>query len=163
MDQQQLGALPVSPERPKVIGRSVSRGISPNMSKRYKILVIEDNLLLRDSIAVWLELAGYTVAVASDGREGLATVSAERPDLIITDVAMPGLNGIEMIRSMRQFPNGLSRVPILVLTGSFSRFASEAISAGADLALAKPVDPEIMLAQLKHLLKPAAAAFRSAS
>src|SRR5262245_36463576 len=115
---------------------------------KYKILVIEDNVLLRDSIAVWLDLAGYTVAVANDGHEGLAALSSERPDLIITDVAMPGLDGIEMIRAVRQFRSGLSRVPILVLTGSFSEFASKAISAGADQALAKPIDPVIMLAHL---------------
>jgi CheY-like chemotaxis protein len=133
------------------------------MSTRYKILVIEDNLLLRDSIAAWLELAGYTVVVASDGCEGLAVLSREVPDLIITDVGLPGLNGIEVIKSVRRFPSRLGRVPIVVLTGCFTEFARYAISAGADRALAKPVDPEMILAHLTHLLKPAAAMFNSAS
>jgi CheY-like chemotaxis protein len=133
------------------------------MSTQYKVLVIEDNPLLRDSIAAWLELAGYTVVVASDGCEGLAVLSSEAPDLIITDVAMPRLNGIEMIKSVRRFRSRLGRVPIVVLTGCLTEFAQQAISAGADRALAKPVDPEMILAQLTHLLKPARAAFTSAS
>lgn len=133
------------------------------MSTRGKILVIEDNPVTRDSIAVWLELAGYTVVVADDGREGLVVLSNERPDLVITDVAMPRLNGIEMIRSVRQFFSALSRVPILVLTGDFREFASKAISAGANRALAKPVDPKMLLADVKYLLSPPGAAFRAAS
>ena len=119
--------------------------------------------MLRDSIAAWLELAGYTVVVASDGCEGLALLSKEAPDLIITDVGMPGLDGIEVVKSVRRFRSGLSRVPIVVLTGCFSELAPKAISAGADRALAKPVDPDIILAHLTRLLKRAAPAFPSAS
>jgi len=133
------------------------------MSTQHKILVVEDNLLLQDSMAAWLGLAGYTVVVANDGFEGLAALSRERPDLIITDVAMPRLNGIEMIMSARQMPSGQCRIPILVLTGSFSEFASTAISAGADLALPKPVEPNIILAHLSYLLEPAAAELRTPS
>jgi len=133
------------------------------MNTQYKVLVIEDNPLLRDSIAAWLELAGYTVVVASDGCEGLAALYREAPDLIITDVGMPRLNGIEVIKSVRRFPSRLSRVPIIVLTGCFRESASQAISAGADRALSKPVDPDMILAHLTHLLKPAPAAFTPAS
>jgi len=133
------------------------------MSTRVKILIIEDDQLLQDSIAVWLDLAGYEVAVADDGADGLVVLSKVRPDLVITDVVMPRLNGIEMIRSVRQLPSALSRVPILVLTGSLRDFGSEAVSAGADWALAKPVDPEILLIHLRNLLNPPAAAFRAVS
>jgi two-component system alkaline phosphatase synthesis response regulator PhoP len=126
------------------------------VSGPYKILVIEDDPVLRDSIAIWLDLMGYAVVVADDGRDGLAVLSQERPDLVITDIAMPRLNGIEVIRSVRQFPSGLGDVPILVLTGSFTEFASDAISAGADRALAKPVDPKTLLSHMTNLLKPPA-------
>jgi len=136
---------------------------APDMSTRYKILVIEDNPLLRDSIAVWLELAGYSVVAAGDGCEGLAVLSTEMPDLIITDVGMPRLDGIEVIKSVRRFPSSLSSVPIVVLTGCFTELASQAISAGADRALAKPVDPNIMLEHLTYLLEPSSAALTSAS
>jgi DNA-binding response OmpR family regulator len=133
------------------------------MSTRHKLLIIEDDAMVQDSIASLLDLAGYTVVAAGDGCEGLVVLSEERPDLVITDVVMPRLNGIEMIRSVRRFPSVLSRVPIIVLTGSVSEFGSEAISAGADRALAKPVDLKALLAHVRYLLKPAAAAARSAS
>jgi DNA-binding response OmpR family regulator len=84
-------------------------------------------------------------------------LSKERPDLVITDIAMPRLNGIEMIKSVRHFLSAVNRVPILVLTGCFRDRAWEAISAGANRAFAKPVDPEILLAQVKDLLNPPAA------
>jgi len=161
MNHQQIGALPASTEESNTTVKLAKD--APSMSTQYKILVIEDNPVLQDSIAVWLYFAGYTVVVANDGFEGLAELSKELPDLIITDIAMPGLNGIEMIRSVRQFPCRLSRVPILVLTGSFSEYASEALSAGADRALAKPTDPRIILAQVETLLKESPAAFRAAS
>jgi DNA-binding response OmpR family regulator len=163
MNEQRLGALPTSHDEPTVVGHTPHRNYALNSSRQYKILVIEDDPLLQDAIAVWLGLAGYTVVVAHDGHEGLVELSKERPDLVITDVVMPGLNGIEMIRSIRQFRSGLSSVPILVLTGSFIEYGSEAISAGADRALAKPVDPEVLLAHVRYLLNQSAAAFRSAS
>jgi CheY-like chemotaxis protein len=160
MNQQEIGGQPTSRDEGNTSLKFPKD--TPSMSARYKILVIEDNPVLQDSIAVWLDFAGYTVVVANDGFEGLAELSKELPDLIITDIAMPGLNGIEMIRSVRQFPCRLSRVPILVLTGSFSEYASEALSAGADRAFAKPVDPKVLLAHVRYLLEPPAA-FMTAS
>jgi DNA-binding response OmpR family regulator len=133
------------------------------MSTPVKILIIEDDQILQDSIAVWLDLAGYAVVVADDGFDGLVALAKERPDLVITDVVMPRVNGIETIKSARQFPSGLSSVPILVLTGSLREFGSQAIAAGADRALAKPVDPELLLAQVRHLLNPPGGEFRAAS
>src|SRR5260370_15635026 len=121
-----------------------------------KILVIDDHPETRDSITIWFELAGYTVVVARDGAEGLAVLSKERPDLVIADIVMPRLNGIEMIRSVRRSLSTLSRVPILVLTGYCMEFANEAISAGADRALAKPIDPDVLIAHVRHLLDPPA-------
>ena len=117
-----------------------------------KILVVEDHPETRDSITILLELAGYTVVVANDGREGLAVFSKERPDLVITDIVMPGLNGLEMIMSVRHSFSGSTRVPIIALTGYYREFAKQMISAGADRALSKPVDPNTLTDYVKHLL-----------
>ena len=163
MNHQQLGAPPALPEDRTAIGCSSPLAYGPNRNTPDKILVVDDDPVLQGSIAGYLEFAGYTVVVADDGREGLAVISDERPDLVITDVEMPRLNGIEMIRLVRQFSSALSRVPIIVLTGSFSEFGAEAISAGADRALAKPVDPKNLLAQVRYLLRRAAVAAGSAS
>lgn len=161
MNQQQIGAQPISQDESHTTLKLPKD--TPGMSARYKILVIEDSPVLQDSIALWLNFSGYSVVVANDGFEGLTVLSKELPDLIITDIAMPGLNGIETISSIRQLPCRLSRVPIIVLTGSFSDYALEALSAGADRALEKPADPKIMLAHVRSLLNQSPAAFRAAS
>jgi DNA-binding response OmpR family regulator len=162
MNQQQLDAPPALHEDPTLIGCSSPLAYGPNRNTPDKILVVDDDPVLQGSIASYLDFAGYRVVVADDGCEGLVVISNERPDLVITDVEMPRLNGIEMIRLVRQ-SSALSRVPIIVLTGSFSEFGSEAISAGADRALAKPVDPKNLLAHVRYLLRRAAAAAGSTS
>jgi CheY-like chemotaxis protein len=161
MNQQQIGALHASRDEGHTTLKFSKE--TPTMSSTYKILVIEDSPVLRDSIAVWLDFSGYSVVVANDGFEGLAVLSKELPDLIVTDIAMPRLNGIEMIRSVRQLQCRLGRVPIIVLTGSFTDYASEALSAGADRALEKPVEPKLMLAHVRSLLNQGPAVFRAAS
>ena len=132
-------------------------GVNSGMSTRNRILVIEDHPETQDSITLWLELAGYVVLVARDGLEGLGVLSREQPDLIITDIVMPGLNGIEMIGAVRQSMSPSNRVPILVLTGHYKDFGTKAIAAGADRALQKPIDPNILMTHVRHLLNPPAA------
>ena len=99
-----------------------------------KILVVEDSFETRDSLTILLELSGYEVIVASDGDEGLAKALAEAPDLIVTDIRMPSVSGIEMLREFRR--NLRHRViPVLVVTGYSKDYANEAFEAGADRRL----------------------------
>jgi CheY-like chemotaxis protein len=118
-----------------------------------KILVIEDHLETRDVTTIWLERSGYKVIVANDGKEGLAKVQAERPDLIITDILMPTLNGIEVIERIRNLP-GEGAVPIIAMTAFPAERAKEAIIAGADRAIGKPIGLEALLFNIKALLRP---------
>src|SRR5258706_11604403 len=85
----------------------------PAMPK--KILIIEDNVDTRDLIHLHLTTEGFTVVVAADGREGLYMADAEHPDLIITDIDMPNLDGIELVKRLRA-QTQFADLPILVLT-----------------------------------------------
>jgi|SRR5215469_12989947 len=116
-----------------------------------KILVVEDSFETRDSLTILLELCGYDVIVASDGKEGLAKALGENPDLIVTDVRMPSVNGIEMLREFRRHHN-YNSVPVLVVTGYSKDYAKEAFAAGADQVLAKPFNPEDLLKLVSKLL-----------
>jgi DNA-binding response OmpR family regulator len=117
-----------------------------------KILIVEDDPETRDFATIVLELKGYDVVIARNGREGLAQARTEHPDLIVTDLRMPELNGLEMIRQLRRQPESAT-VPILVITASQMDYAQQAIRAGASRALAKPFAPELLRASIKELLK----------
>ena len=117
-----------------------------------KILVVEDSFETRDSLTVLLELCGYDVIVANNGEEGLVRAVREAPDLIVTDVRMPGVNGIAMLRELRKHP-GFRPVPVVVVTGYSRDYADEAFAAGADRVVAKPLNPEHLLKLVDHLLK----------
>lgn len=116
-----------------------------------KILVVDDSDDTREMMAKLLELESFTVVTAEDGCAGLDAAAIERPDLIITDINMPNLNGIEMIRMLRQQPEFV-RVPILAITAYGSNVANEAIEAGADRATTKPIEFETLIDGIKQLL-----------
>ena len=80
-----------------------------------KILIVEDEKDLQDTIRQMFETAGYEVVVASNGQEGLEKFSEEAPDVVITDLAMPVMDGYEMVREIKSGPLGDS-IPVLMLT-----------------------------------------------
>ena len=116
-----------------------------------KILVVEDNLDMRELVHLYLTREGFTVVTASDGREGLYLANAERPDLIITDINMPGLNGLEMVQQLRALPE-FKDLPILVFTAFGFVERDNAIRAGATRAADKPLDFESLIDEVKGLL-----------
>jgi CheY-like chemotaxis protein len=118
---------------------------------REKILVVDDSADTREMMAKLLELESFSVVTAEDGRAGLDVAEVELPDLIITDINMPILDGIQMITILRQHA-ALSKVPILAITAYGSNIANDAIEAGADKALTKPVEFDSLIDGIKHLL-----------
>ena len=116
-----------------------------------KILVIEDNLDTRDLLHLHLTTEGFTVVVAADGREGLYMADAERPDLIITDIDMPNLDGIEVVKRLRA-QTQFQSLPILVLTSFGDEQMEEAIRAGANRAAAKPTHFDSLIDDVNELL-----------
>jgi CheY-like chemotaxis protein len=103
-----------------------------------KILVVDDNIDTRELTHLHLTTEGFTVIIAADAREGLYMADVERPDLIITDISMPGFTGIDMIKEVRRQPD-LENIPIIVLTAFGREEMDEAIRTGANRAIRKPI------------------------
>jgi CheY-like chemotaxis protein len=116
-----------------------------------KILVVEDNLDTRELIHLHLTTEGFTVVTASNGREGLYLATAEHPDLIITDISMPEIDGLELVRQLRT-RSEFESVPILVLTAFGEDQMDQAIKAGANRALNKPVHFDGLIDDVRELL-----------
>ena len=115
------------------------------------MLVVDDDRAVRDSLRRSLEFNGYDVALAADGAEGLVAVGAQHPDVVVIDVMMPRLDGIETTRALRAAGND---VPILVLTARDAvGDRVEGLDAGADDYLTKPFALEELLARLRALLR----------
>ncbi|RYB94310.1 response regulator transcription factor [Nocardioides oleivorans] len=116
-----------------------------------RVLVVDDDRAVRDSLRRSLEFNGYDVALAADGAEGLVAVGAQHPDVVVIDVMMPRLDGIETTRALRAAGND---VPILVLTARDAvGDRVEGLDAGADDYLTKPFALEELLARLRALLR----------
>ena len=116
-----------------------------------KILVVDDSDDTREMMAKLLELEAYMVITAEDGLIGFKKAESEQPDLIITDINMPNLNGIEMIKMIREQPV-IKSVPILAITAYGSTVAEEARAAGADQATTKPIEFDSLIDGIKQLL-----------
>lgn len=118
----------------------------------HTILVVEDDAKNREMITTVLRSEGYTVMCAEDGKIGLALAESRCPHLILTDLNMPNLDGIAMIRTLRAQPE-LKNVPIIACTAHASGIAtSEAINAGANHAACKPIGLSELLSLITRLL-----------
>lgn len=116
------------------------------------ILTVDDSASLRMAIRIALTGAGYTVTEAADGAEGLAKATATRFDLIVTDLNMPNMDGLEMIRGLRQQP-AQAGVPIIFLTTeSDDSMKAQAKAAGATGWLVKPFQPEQLIRVAQKVL-----------
>lgn len=116
------------------------------------ILTVDDSPSLRMAVRAALTGAGYSVAEAADGIEGLSKAGATRFDLIITDLNMPNMDGLTMIRELRRSP-GQAGVPIVFLTTeSDDSVKMEAKSAGATGWLVKPFNADQLVRVAKKVL-----------
>lgn len=117
------------------------------------ILVADDDLGTRLAISDYLEMAGYSVMIASDGQEALAMVEAYRPHLMVTDIIMPRMNGYELVRRVRQHP-ALRLLPVIFLTArNKTEERIQGYQSGADLYLPKPFELEELGAAIRNLLE----------
>ncbi|MBW4684643.1 MAG: response regulator transcription factor [Komarekiella atlantica HA4396-MV6] len=117
------------------------------------ILVVDDDLGTRLSISDYLELSGYSLIMANDGQEALAMVDEYHPDLIVTDIVMPRMNGYELVRQVRQKP-AFRLLPVILLTARTK--TQERIlgyQSGCDLYLPKPFELEELAAAIRNLLE----------
>ena len=116
-----------------------------------KVLIVEDNPDSREMLSFILKYEGYNVFTASDGGEGLTQAQTTCPDLIISDLEMPNIDGIEMVRTLRHLPE-YKKVPILVLSAYDNDSLSQAIQVGATEAMRKPFELDSLVKTIKGLL-----------
>ena len=118
-----------------------------------RILFVDDEAHIRKLVSTYLEKRGYAVALASDGLEALRLIHQAPPDLVITDVNMPGIDGMELVRRVRQSPR-TARIPVLMLS---ARRQNEEIlrgyEAGADEYVPKPIELTLLVAKVETLLR----------
>lgn len=117
------------------------------------ILIVDDDLGTRLSISDYLELSGYSVMTADDGQQALTIVEEHHPDLIVTDIIMPRMNGYDLVRRVRQQP-GFRLLPVILLTARTK--TQERIlgyQSGCDLYLPKPFELEELAAAIRNLLE----------
>jgi two-component system chemotaxis response regulator CheY len=118
-----------------------------------QVLIVDDSHSIRQLLSSILEKAGFNVTSANDGKSGLDTAKASNFDLVITDVNMPEMDGIELLSNLRKLPE-YSFKPILILTTEFSQeMKQKGKDAGATGWLVKPFDPEKLIEVISRILK----------
>lgn len=118
-----------------------------------KILIIDDNPIVRDTLESLLASLDASVLMAEDGEKGLALAQEGRPDVILLDVMMPGMDGFEVCQRVRTTP-GLAEVPVVMITALDDRESRlKGLRAGADDFLAKPFDGIELLARIQTITR----------
>jgi len=125
----------------------------PNLDRPRSILLVDDEPLNRDMLSRRLGKAGYEVATASDGADALAQIQAKRPDLVLLDLLMSGMSGLDVLREIRRTVDP-TELPVVVATALHeTSFLVEAMEAGANDFVTKPLDFPVVLARVESQLR----------
>jgi two-component system phosphate regulon response regulator PhoB len=120
---------------------------------REQILVVEDDEDIQELIRYNLSQAGYRVAVAGSGEEGLKAARAKKPDLILLDIMLPGMDGLEVCRTLSA-QNDTRHMPIIMVTAKGEEAdVITGLQMGADDYITKPFSPRVLLARIKVVLR----------
>jgi CheY-like chemotaxis protein len=121
---------------------------------RYKILVVEDDQNLRLTLSELLRMEGFTVITARDGDEGYLQAMAHQPDLVITDLNMPILDGVEMARLLRRQRGKIAEIPIIALSANLTDYnLPEKMNAGINRFIDKASnDRQSLMTTVRTLL-----------
>jgi two-component system phosphate regulon response regulator PhoB len=127
-------------------------GTSSDSQEKERVLVVEDSGTILSVVRYFLELEGFEVLEAKDGAAGLEVAQRERPHVIVTDYNMPGMDGMTMVKQLRAHPL-TQDIAILMLTSESSvDKEAQALAAGADDYVLKPVEPRRLAARVKSVL-----------
>ncbi|MGB8477097.1 MAG: type II/IV secretion system protein [Candidatus Acidiferrum sp.] len=120
--------------------------------EKERVLIVEDDRTIISVVRYFLELEGFDVLVAKDGREGLEKAKQEKPRAIVTDCNMPGMDGVAMVRALRAEPS-TSGIAVLMLTSEEGiEKETQALEAGVDDYIIKPVEPRRLAARVKSVI-----------
>jgi len=118
-----------------------------------KILIVDDHPTLRKNLARMLELEGFAVVACETGRQAVEAAQSEKPDVVLCDVMMPGMDGFAVLQALRA-TGTTATMPFIFLTARGEKFdLRHGMNAGADDYLTKPVDREELLAAIKARLE----------
>jgi DNA-binding response OmpR family regulator len=118
------------------------------------LLMIEDDARLAQMVIEYLSQSGFEVTHANDGEQGLEQLQLIQPELVILDLMMPGMDGLEVCRRIRALPGQASRVPVLMLTAKGDPMDRViGLEIGADDYLPKPFEPRELLARVRAVLR----------
>lgn len=121
--------------------------------QKTKILLIEDEEDIASLIKLQAELADYKVHIESDGLNGLIAVERERPDVVVLDIMLPGLNGLDVCRKIRSNPE-LNGIPIIIISAKSEELdVVLGLELGADDYVAKPFSLKVLFSRIKAVLR----------
>lgn len=126
-----------------------------------RIMIIDDDDAVRDALGELVQAAGHEICTAAEGGQALARLPGFRPDLVITDILMPGMEGMQTIYELRKRQPAL---PIIAMSGCFALrgmdYLKTARRIGANHTISKPLEPAALIAAIESLLAPAARTLR---
>lgn len=114
-----------------------------------RVLLVDDEDRIVNFLALKLKVSGYQVVCASNGEKGLELARSTNPDIILLDVIMPGIDGLEVLRRLRKF----SDVPVIILSAK-ERISEEVLALGANAFMSKPFNPDDLISKVRALLQP---------
>ena len=117
------------------------------------ILAVDDSVSMRQLVSFTLSEAGFDVVEAVDGEDALTKAKSTQTDLVLTDVNMPKMNGIELIRNLRQLPAYKFTPMLMLTTESADDKKAEGKAAGATGWIVKPFDPEQLIATINRVIR----------
>src|SRR5262245_13026399 len=132
--------------------KHIGRGGGAPGSHTIRVLVVEDDGWIRSFMCDLLSDEGYEVIDAADGRAAIRRAAEDAPDVILLDYAMPGLNGIDVLRHLRRAPRTRS-IPVIVVS-AYSRILPEVNLTWVSRVLVKPLEAEDLLSAVQSALEP---------
>jgi DNA-binding response OmpR family regulator len=127
--------------------------VSPAGREQRRVVIVDDDLLIRETVRLSLEHAGFGVHVVEDPSTALSFIRAEKPDLVVLDMYMGGTDGREIARGLKADP-ATAKVPVVFFTGSNEAVdVVTGLDAGAVDYIAKPIDGEVLVMKIRSILK----------
>ncbi len=127
--------------------------ITMSFQTKYKILIVDDEVDIIELLSYNLKKENFEVISAINGKEAIKIAQKTKPDIILMDVMMPEMDGMEACRQIKSFPQ-LSNIPLIFLTARGEEYSELAgFDAGADDYIIKPIKPRVLISRLKAILK----------